>query len=253
MKPLDPVFGFLVEGVDAGGRVSEFCGLEMVSKLPPGAMLVVVKKMDCRSKYGTSYAASHLRVLHRGKEYFVSPEHVRITPQATLKLSGRDDAATDSSLDAWRQTSNSLHKLAQREALKALDATGKRGVAILKTRIFDASEHTEGTGFSVSVYNSGKKAIKYITFSVTGFNAVNDAVRDRLRGSTVVTLRGIGPIEPEATASYRNEYMWSTDLVQSHRVTQVRLEFMDGTRRVLADVPKLRLSPADYAALNDEE
>ena len=43
------------------------------------------------------------------------------------------------------------------KAVKALDATGKHGVALLKASIFDVSEYTEGTGFKATVYNSTKK------------------------------------------------------------------------------------------------
>ena len=122
-------------------------------------------------------------------------------------------------------------------------------MALLKTRIFDVSEHTEGTGFSVTLYNTGRKVIKYVTISLIGYNAVKDPVRDRTRSSTTLTFRGVGPIEPDSSGSYSKDYMWMTDLVESFRITQVKLEFMDGTSKVLTDIGALSIKAQDYAIL----
>ena len=40
-----------------------------------------------------------------------------------------------------------------------------------------------------------------------------------------------------------------TDLVESFRIAEIKLEFMDGTSRVLKDAAKLRLDPKDYGIL----
>lgn len=138
-------------------------------------------------------------------------------------------------------------------AIRALKATSSQGIAVLKARIFDVSEYTEGTGFSASIYNSSKKTIKYVTFGVVGLNAVNDPVRDRLRGGTVVSLRGIGPVEPGGTGSWSKDYMWMTDVVESYRLAEIRLEYTDGTSKTLKDVEKLFLSRADYETLSEDD
>ena len=133
--------------------------------------------------------------------------------------------------------------------MKALDATGKRGVALLKASIFDVSQYTEGTGFEATVYNSTKKTIKYVTFTVVGRNAVGDPVRAGFRGNAASMLRGIGPIAPGETASYSKDYMWMTDVVESFRISSIKLEYTDGSSKVVSDVKSIRISERDYDAL----
>jgi hypothetical protein len=155
----------------------------------------------------------------------------------------------DASLSRWADLSKLMTLRQKSSAVKALEATKSSGIALLKTRIFDVSEHTGGTGFSVELYNSGTKTIKYVSFSVVGLNAVKDVVRDPIRRNAAASFRGVGPIEPGGVASYSKDYFWMTDLVESFRIAEIKLEFMDGTSRVLKDTAKLRIDPKDYAIL----
>ena len=62
-------------------------------------------------------------------------------------------------------------------------------------------------------------------------------------------LRGIGPIAPGETASYSKDYMWMTDVVESFRISSIKLEYTDGSSKVVSDVKSIRISERDYDAL----
>lgn len=239
---LDPVFGLLKERTRAGERFSEYCGLQGARELPGKSFVVVVRKAPCTSRYGIS-SRDFLEVLFAGKKRYVPVDAVFMTKEEEARLATFNTARIEASADVWRLTSIRSRKDELDKALKALDATSKFGVALLDASIFDVSEYTEGTGFRATVINSGKKTIKYVTFSVVGLNAVGDAVQQYRRGPSV--LRGIGPIEPGASATYSKDYMWMTDIVESFRIASIKLEFMDGTSRTVSDTKGIRLSERD--------
>ena len=253
MRPVaavSPVYGFLKDSTESISQYSDFCSLTPSKTLPKGGMLVVVRRTTCTSKYGASFSKPFMEVLYAGKRVFVAPDAVSMSEEDSRKFDALDPSQIEASAEAWERASLSARLVQLERATDSLKATSKQGIAILKSRIFDVSEHTEGTGFEVTVYNSGRKTIKYVTFSVTGLNAVNDPVRDRLRNTTAPMLRGIGPIEPGDTGSYTKDYMWMTDIVESFRISQIKLEYTDGTTKILTDTKGLRISERDYGILS---
>lgn len=177
-----------------------------------------------------------------GKKYVVGESAVEILEPYLPKLYARTDK--------WVEASHKILAMEMERAKAAIRKTSKAGLGILESGIFDVSDYTEGTGFRVSVFNTGKKTIKYVTFTLQGLNAVNDTVRDRLTGTTFPTFKGIGPIEPGEVASYSKDYMWHTDVVDAFRIKQIKIEFMDGTSKVITDVMSLRIDEADRALLS---
>jgi hypothetical protein len=175
-----------------------------------------------------------------------------MTDEGRRDIEAIEEAQIEASKDEWKLISLKARQSQLDNAIAALKATSKHGVALVKAGIFDVSEYTEGTGFSATVLNSGKKTIKYVTFSVIGMNAVKDPVRGRFGASTTTVLRGIGPIEPDEAAEYSKDYMWMSDMVDSFRITQIKLEFMDGTSKVLTDMRSIRLSAKDFGQLSTD-
>lgn len=246
------VFAKLGVDVTAGSSVSTYCNLENTKKLPRESIVVVLREKPCSPKYGST-VEPYLEVLYNAESYLVGADKVHLTPNGKERLGELTDEVIASNLEEWKSTSKVAYGMDLKRAVGALDRTSKDGVAILKSSIFDVSEHTEGTGFRIAYFNSGRKTIKYVTVSLIGYNAVNDPVRGFMSRTPNVTLRGVGPIEPKETASYKKDYMWSTDLVESFKITQVKLEFMDGTSKVLSDVKRLQISPRDFDFLSSGE
>lgn len=243
--PVEPVFGTIRESTRGGESTDNFCTLNATKKLPWGATVVITRRAPCTSRYAR-FSATFYEVLYDGKRYLVEQGAVFLTKQAERALDSLEPQAVEANLPQWATESRLTTQVERKLATAALDATSRKGLAIFAARIFDVSEHTEGTGFDVTIYNSGKKTIKYVVFSVTGFNAVKDPVRDRVRNTTTLTLRGIGPIEPGETASYSKDYMWMTDVVQYFRIDRIKLEYVDGTSKVISDAKSIQIGAEHY-------
>lgn len=243
------VLGLINEKTGSADRISDFCSLDSSKTLPSSSVVVVVRKTPCVSRYGASSSKDFLEVLYAGKTRLVPADAVFMIDEDAKRLAALEPAQIEASADDWRMTSLLARQSELEKAIKALDATGKRGVALLKASIFDVSEYTEGTGFEATVYNSTKKTIKYVTFTVVGRNAVGDPVRAGFRGNAASMLRGIGPIAPGETASYSKDYMWMTDVVESFRISSIKLEYTDGSSKVVSDVKSIRISEQDYETL----
>ena len=245
---VEAVLGIMREKTKAAENIADTCTIESSKTLPTHTAVVVVRKVPCVSRRGPSFNKEFLEVLYAGKTRFVPAESVFLADKPAKLFAALEPAQVTASIESWRLTSLLAKKYELETVMKALDATEKHGVALLKAGIFDASPHTEGTGFEVEIFNPTKKTIKYITFTVVGLNAVGDPVRDSVRGNSP-KLRGIGPIEPGETGSYSKDYMWMTDIVQSFRIQSVKVEYMDGSSRIVSDVNKVRLSKQNYEAL----
>lgn len=250
VAPVQAVIGVIRETTESADRVSDSCDLYPRKKIPRRAIVIVVRRAPCVTRY---FNGEFFEVLYAGKTRFVPTAAVFLSDEQARRFAALQPAQIDASADDWTLTSLEARLTALTGAMKALNATAKQGVALLKARIFDVSEYTEGTGFEATVYNSTKKTIKYVTFSVVGLNAVGDPVRDGLRGTAVPTLRGIGPIAPGETASYSKDYMWMTDVVESFRVRSIKLEYTDGSSRVVSDANSIRISKEDYEVLISTE
>lgn len=245
---VEAVLGIMREKTKAPEKISDSCTMESSKTLPTHTAVVVVRKLPCVSRLGPSFNKEFLEVLYAGKTRFVPAESVFLADKPARLFAALEPAQVAASLESWRHTSLLAKRHELENVVKALDATEKYGIALLKAGIFDASPHTEGTGFEVEVFNPTKKTMKYVTFTVVGLNAVADPVRDSVRGKSP-TLRGIGPIEPGETGSYSKDYMWMTDIVQYFRIQSVKVEYMDGSSRIVSDVNKIRLNKQNYEAL----
>lgn len=251
---VEAILGITKGKTDSAERASDFCSLDSSTKLPSRAVVVVVRKAPCVSRYGTSFNKDFLEVLYAGKTLMVPTDAVFLSPEQSKRLATLETAQIEASTEDWRLTSLVARKKELEQAMNAIHATSKYGVALLKASIFDVSEYTDGTGFTATVYNSTKKTIKYVTFTVVGLNAVGDPVRGGfIRRDATPMLRGIGPIAPGETGTYSKDYMWMTDVVESFRVSSVKLEYTDGSSKIVSDVKNIRIAAQDYEALTTDD
>lgn len=250
---VEPALGMLKRTADAGIRLSATCTLEVPKKLPNRALVVVVRKVSCVSRYGGNVTTDFFEVLYAGNERLVPVDAVFMTNENEKRVAAIEPDQIEASTEKWRRFSLIARKNELDQAIAAIDATGKHGITLFKSSIFDVSDYTEGTGFKATVLNSSKKTIKYVSFTVAGLNAVGDPVLGNARGGASPTLRGIGPIAPGETASYSKDYMWMTDVVQSYRIRSIKVEYTDGSSKVVSDVKKIQISAQDYEALMTDD
>jgi hypothetical protein len=92
-------------------------------------------------------------------------------------------------------------------------------------------------GFEVNLMNRARKTVKYLYFTVTARNPVNDVVGSR-------TVKAIGPIEPYESVQYTFDNVVISRGSQYLLVDQIKVEYMDGSTHVIpkADVPLITIT-----------
>ena len=202
--------------------------------LETGRKVVVVGERECIPRY-SGKKESHYEVAVNGQILFVEKRFVEIDPAYLEKIIILTPETPADHINQAIKTSKDMRTNDLAKVFAAVKATKNSGLTILQTKIADVSEYTQGTSFEISVINPTEKPIKYITISLVGLNAVGDPVRDRIKGGPHLTVRAIGPIETSRSASYKWEYMWHTDVVESFRITQLRVEYMDKSVKIIKD------------------
>lgn len=116
-----------------------------------------------------------------------------------------------------------------RDALQPFFDTEKYGIGFID---YSAVSNYSTTGASFMIYNSSKKTIKYIWFTVAGENPVGDLVPVS-KGVYYKTLKAIGPVTSYSIASWSFDYVWFTDIVDSMRISNIKIQFMDGSFKTI--------------------
>lgn len=115
------------------------------------------------------------------------------------------------------------------------------GIILLDYSIEDVSEVTDGVTAKFEVFNPTNKTIKYLTFYVSGINPVGDAVYNVRQHSNISEFKGVGPIKPNESAYYEWEYAWFTDVVETLKIKKVKIQYMDGSTKIVTNTKSLIL------------
>ncbi len=127
---------------------------------------------------------------------------------------------------------DSLETIRQKKFEEYIKKCALKGIGVFSFGAVDASEYTEGSGVEMTFYNPTKKIVKYVHATVVGYNAVNDPVVES--GKTSHTLKCIGPINPGEDGTYNFEYVWFTDIVETAKLTSIKVQYMDGTEKIIS-------------------
>jgi hypothetical protein len=128
------------------------------------------------------------------------------------------------------------------KAIDFFNNSAKQGIIVKSWKIYDESEYSEGTSVELNYINPTKKTIKYIWTTFVGYNAVDDPIIDNLKRVKNITVKSIGPIAPDESGSYVFEYMWHTDTVSTAKITNIKVQYMDGTFKIITDPSKVMVS-----------
>ena len=249
--PAQPLLGTVNNFALTSGSQGEFCILTGGPTLSANRKVVVIGERECIPRFG-SRSSVHLELAVNGKTLFT--DKTNLTIDSTQNELPRLTYETPQDyIDRGLKASKELREQELATVASAIRSLKKSGLAVLHAKITDTSEYTQGTDFSISVLNPTEKVIKYITITVIGINAVGDPVRDRLKGGPQLTVRAVGPIETGEPASYKWEYMWHTDIVESFRISEIRVEYMDKTTRVIKNWKSIVIDPALVALLEQED
>lgn len=115
-----------------------------------------------------------------------------------------------------------------KNALIPFVKTSKYGIGLITYR---PTGDKLSTGASFKIFNPSKKTIKYVWFTVGGENPVGDLVK--VGASYYKTLKAIGPVEPQGIADWSFEYIWLTNIVETLKLTTIKIQYMDNTFRTV--------------------
>lgn len=90
-------------------------------------------------------------------------------------------------------------------------------------------------GIDNSIYfiNNSTKKIKYITFTVSGYNAVDDKATDDISGRSSVQLRLVGPIDGNSFSGGTWDAAWYNYTTDYAKISQAKIEYMDVTTKTV--------------------
>jgi hypothetical protein len=221
------MLGILKKYEAMGREVNRYCHLQESTYPKYNKVLFISGFVTCKPSYGRE--TGFYEVFEGDDKFLVSEDklEVNLAEAAALKqLEG--DVKEAFALRAHRAAvSARQHEL--KTLLDAVKSHQKYGLTVASAGIEDESEYTSGTSFSIEVINPTGKIVKYLWFTVTGYNAVGDPVRDRVRNASAITVKAIGPIQPSQSGKYNFTYLWHTDLVQTYKINKIKIQYMDGS------------------------
>ncbi len=127
---------------------------------------------------------------------------------------------------------------AMNEAKKDL-AKGLKDV--LQVYSFLINRDTYKVGFGITVINYNKKSIKYVRFTILGYNDVGDIEQTK-------TFKGVGPIDFLTVGSYYFEDAFYSKVITLLKIKNISVEYMDGSKR---DFTNIQLNNTVATSIDD--
>ncbi len=137
----------------------------------------------------------------------------------------------------------------KQDSLELIKTYRAKGLGIVKWKVYDISEYTDGTGVSVVAYNPTNKVIKYLNFAFIGYNRVDDIISDGLLGKTTIKVQAVGPFNPGDVSEVNFDYVWHTDMVETVKISQIIVQYMDGTIKTISDPDKIIIDSKELKIL----
>ena len=234
------VFGIIMEDSWVGETISKNCYTNLDKFFSKGTYVIINNAHICNSDVYTK-PERYFEVLFNSKTYFIQfdklvtldnifPSIRAFSEQQLIKFKEVAKNAAD------KRYGNKIAILN-----RFVNNAKQKGILIKDWSFYDESEYTKGTSVKFEVYNPSVKTIKYIWFSLVGLNPVGDKVYDAKRGSTI-TVKGVGPINSKDTGEYEFSYVWFTDMVESVKITSVKVQYMDGSIKTITNPKEITLS-----------
>lgn len=202
----------------------------------------ILKRMDHYNTEQTYYLACY-----HDREFYINANEVELTDEYKPCLDTLATMPDSIQGNYWRWTKD-FAKMYYYKRLGDIYNLKKHhasyGLSVLDWGFGDTSEYTEGTSVHFSFLNPTKKRIKYIYVNLYGTNRVGDRIYER--GKSLKTLKFIGPIEPGNIGNVSEDYVWFTDLVEHVKITSIKVQYMDGTVKIIKDVGKIIWDSNNY-------
>ena len=87
---------------------------------------------------------------------------------------------------------------------------------------------------TIFIANNSGKAIKYVDFNVTFYNAVGDKVRNEIGNKYAQSLQIIGPIKPWTMDYFQWDSVFYSPVVKRMYVKSATITYMDGSKKTVS-------------------
>lgn len=223
-------------------ELDKYCSLNGSKYLAANIKLLVSGFERCTRSYGG--AEEFFEVMRGGEKFYVKESDLLLSAEDASAIKQLEGDAKENFAKYAMQASLVVRQRELQSLLDAVKSHKKHGLTVTSSRIYDESEYTEGTSLAIEVLNPTDKVVKYIWFTVIGYNAVGDPVSDRMRGKSSITVKGIGPIEKDHSGSYSWKYFWHTDLVETFKLSKIKVQYMDGSTKQIDNIKSITLNSA---------
>jgi hypothetical protein len=92
-----------------------------------------------------------------------------------------------------------------------------------------------GVSASINFKNISDKEIKYVTFYVQVYNAVDDQVYCTITNECMKSLQVTGPIKPGATKNAFWDCLWYNSTIGYMVITKIEIEYMDNSEVIIPE------------------
>ena len=245
------VFGYINDNRVVGESFNSVCQISNYKVLEEKTQVLISGIRNC--KLGNIRDNDFYEIIYHNKPYFIEKEKLNTVDDSIYSKISKMNIESKEKFNKYATEAGELfYNLELKDAIKFLDKCAPKGLTILDWSYYNESEYTDGMSTEVTVYNPTKKKIKYLWFTFIGYNAVNDVIVDRLKGTSKITVKGIGPINPEGSGTYIYDYVWHTDLVDRAKISQIKVQYMDGTFKTILNPKEVTISNELYDVLKTE-
>lgn len=105
-----------------------------------------------------------------------------------------------------------------------------------------------GVSMALQIYNYDTETIKYITLEATPYNDVDDPVASSVGNYSTKKIKLTGPISDDEKV-YETDPIWYNKTIKYVIISNLDIEFMDGTTESIKIKKKIEQSDFDYQLL----
>lgn len=245
--------GLMKDDMYLGETIDSYnCGLKYLNEIKKGEILVITGIKECVSEKDNQ-STKFYEVKFNEKYLFIEVDFL-ICEKDYYQIINN---FTELEKNSFRENSSKVADIQKLDKLKKIDNflkySAQQGLIVKKWKIIDESEYTDGTSIEIEFINPTKKTIKYIWTTFVGYNAVEDPVIDKIKGVKNIIVKSIGPIKPDESGLYTFEYVWYTDIVETAKITNIKIQYMDGTFKTITAPDKVIMTDSLLKTLEEQD
>jgi hypothetical protein len=240
----------IIKNTPATATPSDFCALSGPGSkvLKTGRKVVLLAERKCKYKYSENFEYQY-EIMIDGDRLFIEKESIIMLDSDLEKLKLMSMESSEQYFNQSKELSYNIRKSELTELNQVLSRGRTHGINIISASVNNSLHNLNITGFDISVINPTERQIKYLWFTVIGKNRVGDPVKDPLQNKFSLEVQAIGPLIPGASSMYQWRHMWRTSIVESFDVSRIKIQYMDGSTKIVTKPNVLMLTHRDRMLL----